>query len=62
MSDTAPAPIIPPCQYLTADDLQEIRQIATRDFGATWLHHYPRLIEAALLKKVFPQPVASATI
>ena len=50
--EPAPPEGIPPCVLLQADEIEAIRRRAVAEFGPVWLHHYPRLLEAAMLDRL----------
>ncbi len=50
--EPAPPEGIPPCVLLQAYEIEAIRRRAVAEFGPVWLHHYPRLLEAAMLDRL----------
>ena len=50
--EPAPPEGIPPCVLLQADEIEAIRRRAVTEFGPVWLHHYPPLLEAAILARL----------
>ena len=50
--EAPPPDRIEPCVLLSAAEVEAIRRRAITGYGPVWLHHYPRLLEAAILAKL----------
>jgi hypothetical protein len=51
-NEARPPDGIEPCVLLSAAEVEAIRRRAITDHGPVWLHHYPRLLEAAILGRL----------
>lgn len=58
--EPAPPEGIPPCVLLRAGEIGAIRRRAVTEFGPVLLHHYPRLLESAILVRLEWQPEPAA--